>query len=326
MAKIIAELCQNHNGNLDVIKNMIKAAAEAGADYIKIQSMLSDDLSYRERFEKGVINKNGEIIANKRPYKDEYERLKSLDLDNNAHYMFIEECVNHNVIPLTTVFTRTRIPFLASLPWPEKTIKISSFDCRSLPLLKDLIDAGFEKLFISTGTLFNDEIEKTSKFLIAQGVEFTFLHCISVYPTPLHEGHLNRINYLRKFSDNVGFSDHSQYEKDGLKLSTASLTYNIDLIERHFTILPKNQTKDGIVSLNKEQLLELVLLSKKNLKDVDLFKNNIVTPDEYYQIAGLEKRELSSVEMLNRDYYQGRFVNKMPDGSYIYNWEDKDVL
>ena len=113
---------------------MVKDAAEAGSDYVKIQSMLADDLSFRDRFETG----DGAI---KRPYQEEYDRLKPLDLDDDAHYMFIEECLKYNVKPLTTAFNRTRIDFLANLPWPEMSIKISSFDCRSHKMIQDLIDA-----------------------------------------------------------------------------------------------------------------------------------------------------------------------------------------
>ena len=55
MTKIIAELCQNHNGDLKILKEMVHAAAEAGADYCKIQSIDSSELTHRERFDKGII-------------------------------------------------------------------------------------------------------------------------------------------------------------------------------------------------------------------------------------------------------------------------------
>ena len=66
MAIVIAECCQNHKGDLSILKDMIWAAAEAGADYVKIQSMLADELTYRERFEEGIYE-NGVQEAIKRP-------------------------------------------------------------------------------------------------------------------------------------------------------------------------------------------------------------------------------------------------------------------
>ena len=90
MTKIIAELCQNHNGDLKILEEMVSAAADAGADYVKIQSMLSKDLTHRKKFDDGVFDKEGKILTIKRPYKDEYERLKKLDLDDQAHFDFLD--------------------------------------------------------------------------------------------------------------------------------------------------------------------------------------------------------------------------------------------
>jgi sialic acid synthase SpsE len=299
---------------------MVKAAAEAGADYVKIQSMLADDLTHRPRFESG-IEEDGITKAIKRPYQAEYDRLKPLDLDDDAHRMFIEECKKYDVRPLTTVFNKTRIPFLASLPWPEKAIKLASFDCRSKPLIKELIAAGFKKFFISTGTTYDEEIKETATLLKSAGVDYTLLHCVSIYPTPLDAGHLERIEYLKQFSNSVGFSEHSSYEQDKLKLSIAALTYDIDVIERHFTVLPKEQTRDGVVSLNKKQLAELVSYSKNTSEEPFLRVMKMLKPSEYYLMKGSQTRKLTQTEVLNRDYYQGRFANHA-DGKVVYNWEE----
>jgi len=89
MTKIIAELCQNHNGSLKLLEEMVHAASEAGAYYCKIQSMMSNELVYRNKFETGEY-KNGKIITIKRPYKNELERLSKLDLSDDDHFFFIE--------------------------------------------------------------------------------------------------------------------------------------------------------------------------------------------------------------------------------------------
>ena len=77
MTSIIAELCQNHNGDLDILRKMVDAAAEAGASHIKIQHILTKNLVYRPAFEKGLIS-DGITHAIKRPWRPEYERLKAL--------------------------------------------------------------------------------------------------------------------------------------------------------------------------------------------------------------------------------------------------------
>ena len=79
---IIAECCQNHNGNKEILKKMIHTAAENGADYVKIQAIRSKDLSFRERFEKGKVDETGKVLVIKRPYEQELERLAKLDLSH----------------------------------------------------------------------------------------------------------------------------------------------------------------------------------------------------------------------------------------------------
>ena len=87
---------------------------------------------------------------------------------------------------------------------------------------------------------------------------FHCLHCISIYPTPIHEANLSRLDYLKSLINSVGLSDHSNYEKDELSILKWSVCKGIDFVERHFTILDKEETKDGVVSLNPEQMKEAV--------------------------------------------------------------------
>jgi sialic acid synthase SpsE len=312
---LIAEACQNHNGDLAILRDMIWAAKEAGADYIKIQSMRADDLTRRERFEEGIVVE-GTIRAIKRPYRPEYERLKPLDLDDQAHHWFIEECRKAGIRPLTTVFTLSRIPFLSSLSWEE--IKVPSYDCASLPLIKELKN-NFRRLYISTGATFDGEIRDTAETL--KGHSFTFLHCVTIYPTPLEEIHLRRIDWLRQFTDSVGFSDHTLVEKHGIKASCAALYYGADVVERHFTILKRDQTKDGPVSVMPAELKALVEFARADKRDQKAFIEKHI--EEFGLMLGRETRALSPQELLNRDYYRGRFASRI-GGRTRYNWEEEE--
>lgn len=313
MAKIIAELCQNHKGDRVLLKEMIQAAAESGADYAKIQSIRSDDLTFRERFENG-IEEGGVVKAIKRPYRPEYDRLKPMDLGPDDHVWFIEECGRAGITPLTTIFTRSSVPFLAGLPWKE--IKVASYDCASLPLSKDLKNR-FEHLIISTGATHDGEIETTAHLLA--GKRFSFLHCITIYPTPLNELNLRRLNYLKRFTPSVGFSDHTLVARDGLKGSFAAIALGADLIERHFTVLEVDKTKDGPVSITPPILKELVRFARLPLDEAKAHVKREIP--EVDAMLGEERRSLSHAELLNRDYYRGRFASKVGD-RVIYNWED----
>lgn len=278
-----------------MLKKMVWVAAEAGANYAKIQSMLADDLTYRERFEAGEGK-----VAITRPYETEYERLKPMDLSDEAHWFFIDECKAAGIKPLTSVFSQSRIPFLATLPWRE--IKVPSYDCASFQMIREL-KTRFNHLFISTGATYDYEVEETARIL--SGHSFTFLHCVTIYPTPLGAINLARMNYLRKFTPQVGFSDHSLVERNEPKAAIVALYLGADVIERHFTIIGRELTKDGSISIDPMQLRGLVEYAQ--MKESELEEHARKIP-EFGQMVGIEHPELSHEELLNRDYYKGRFM------------------
>ena len=114
---------------------MVAAAAESGADYAKIQSIDSGELTFRERFENGLDRRWQSIDSKKRPYKDEYERLKKLDLNEETQINFHNLCKKHNIEPMTTIFTRSKINLINQMKL--KCLKISSFDCASFKLIDE---------------------------------------------------------------------------------------------------------------------------------------------------------------------------------------------
>ncbi len=315
MPEIIAEFCQNHLGDRSIMKRMINQAVSAGADFAKIQTLHSDSLSFRPRFEEG-LKKNGGVEVIKRPYGPEYERLKAIDIDLDTHRWFIDECHRSGIKAMTTVFTRGVVDELARMDWDG--IKVASYDCASFSLLRDLADR-FERIFVSTGATYDDEIEKTARIL--ENTDLTLLHCVTIYPTPLDQLHLNRMEYLRKFSTRVGFSDHSLVARDGIKASLAALYLGADVIERHFTVLEADQTKDGPISVDREQLKRIVQFAQSSTEEQRSIIEEHVP--EFQVTLGECHRPLSAEELLNRDYYRGRFVTKAPDGTETSNWEEE---
>ena len=312
MTKIIAELCQNHNGDVNILKDMIWRAADSGASHVKIQTIFSEDLTLRERFEEGVTS-NGVVKSIKRPYLPEFERLSKLDLGFDTHALFIDECSSAGVIPLTTVFNRSRLESIVELGFKE--IKIASYDCASFPLINDLKNK-FNHIYVSTGATHDSEIETTANILSDQN--FSFLHCVTIYPTPVDKLNLNRIDYLRQFTNSVGFSDHTRPSQHGIDPDIVALWKGADVIERHFTILDSSQTKDGPVSINPEQLKNIVDYSKYNHDELSKLVEYI---SDYDKMLGSKTHSLSEEELLNRDYYRGRFASKI-NGKTIYNWEE----
>ena len=145
--RLIAEFCQNHNGDFDILRRMIWEAAEGGATHGKIQTIFAEDLSFREEFEEGAETTDGRTITIERPYRPEYERLKKLELSFEQHEQFIRECERARLVPLTTAFNITCIPYLIKYGW--RSIKVASYDCSSRPLIERL-SRHFDELIIST--------------------------------------------------------------------------------------------------------------------------------------------------------------------------------
>ena len=284
----IAELCQNHNGDFEILKDMVYAAKDSGATYAKIQNIFADTLSFRERFEKGIVEKDITKVI-KRPYKEEYNRLKKLEISYKQNEEFISICQKAKIKPLTTSFTCDDIFNLQNAGFKE--IKIASYDCASYPLLEIAKDS-FDKVYVSTGATYDSEIQKAANILSES--EFSFLHCVTIYPTPLNHFNLARMNYLRKFSNEVGWSDHSLATDENINGTIAAIYYGANIIERHFTILPKDSTKDGPVSINPSQLKKIMEFSKFSDQDLKYYLEKNF-PD-YIKCFGTENRDLTTEE------------------------------
>ena len=221
---IIAEFCQNHNGNINILNKMIEKAAESGATHAKVQNIFAKELTFRPCFEKGIKIKN-KIVCIKRPYKNEYERLKKLELNYKQLERFVEKCKKFQLIPLITCFTKSQIDLLSKIGF--KTIKIASYDCSSFQFLREA-NKKFTNLIVSTGATYDDEIQKAAQILKSKS--FTFLHCITIYPTPLKDINLNRIKFLKKFTKNVGnpCASDFQFSYSDTDGSSCHYTYAMD--------------------------------------------------------------------------------------------------
>lgn len=328
MTKIIAEVCQNHNGSRETLEAMIKAAAENGADMVKMQSIWSADVTKRERFEEGTVDAEGKQTAIKRPYAVEAERLSHLDLSLPDHQFFIDTCVKYNVTPLTAIFARHRIKDVAALSWPEKLVKVPSYDCASWPLLRELAQY-FDTFIISTGATYDHEIEKTAALMKELGKEFSFLHCVTSYPNTLEMCNLSRMEWLKQFTPTVGWSDHTKIEGNDIIAAKTAIMLGASHVERHFTVLAPSETKDGPVSMTPELLKEL---SDFRTLSTEEQKVQIAAKRPDWEIMlGEPTRAMTDVELLNRDYYRGRFASPIKDqkgpeeDQWIYNWEYKEL-
>ncbi len=318
MISLIAEFCQNHNGNFEILARMVEAAARAGATHGKMQTVVADTITYRPQFEEG-LSQDGVTKAIKRPYRAEYERLKGLEISESDTRKFVRLCRDNGLVPMTTCFARAHVQAIAEAGF--RTVKVASYDCGSFPMLRELANR-FDEIVVSTGATFDDEVHYAASILA--GRDFAFLHCVTIYPTPLDQMHLARMEWLRNFTSRVGFSDHSLTSRDGLIASKAALALGADIVERHFTILPPDRTRDGPVSITAAQMAELAAFSR--LPREERVARMDAEHSGWRATIGKGTRRLSEQELLNRDYYRGRFASPRPESQngtrMIFNWEE----
>ncbi len=132
------------------------------------------------------------------------------------------------------------------------------------------------------------------------------------------------MEFLRGLAPVVGFSDHSLVARDGLVAAKAALALGAEMIERHFTILDADQTRDGPVSIRPEHLKELADFAALALPE-RVSRLDGESPD-WRKTVGEKTRRLSDAELLNRDYYRGRFASRRRETArgtrMIFNWEE----
>jgi sialic acid synthase SpsE len=275
---IISELCQNHNGKRELLDRMIKTAAVC-SDIIKIQSIKASNFTYRKEYE------------SYRPYDDEHERLKGLELTREDEEYFIFKCIEYGAQSMTTIFVPQHAPYFNELGYDN--LKLSGYSLPTFEYGKKLKNFRFKKLFFSTSSLSLEEIKETIKNLDSMQIDYCMLQCTCVYPTPLAKLNLQNINFYRNELgiNKVGLSDHSNPHEDKLLSSKLAIFQGIDALERHFTVLNIDETRDGKVSVTPKMMSEIKRFSK------------LSKVDQYQEI-----NKFNDLQIFNHDYYRGRFL------------------
>ena len=246
---IIAEAGVNHNGNIDMAKRLIEAAAEAGVDYVKFQTFKSEKLVSRH------ATKADYQKANTGGEDSQLKMLQQLELSRDDHFLLIEHCKKCGIKFLSTAFDLESIEFLHSLNldlW-----KIPSGEITNLPYLRSIAQKG-GRVIMSTGMCDLSDIEAALKVLISNGTpeeNITLLHCNTEYPTPWNDVNLRAMHDIAKrFNVPVGYSDHTR----GIEVPIAAVALGATVIEKHFTLDNNLPGPDHKASLEPHQLKAMV--------------------------------------------------------------------
>lgn len=243
----IAEVSANHLGSLSRAKEIVIAAAKAGANAVKFQTYTADTMTLN--IENFKIDDDHELWGGQRLY----ELYKNAYTPWEWHEELFELCKAQNVIPFSSPFDLTAVAFLESIGAPM--YKIASLETGDHRLINAVAETG-KPLIISTGATKLNEIEELVEVVKSAGNnKLTLLLCTSSYPSRPSDAHLRRISTLKeKFNINVGLSDHTL----GIGVSVAAIALGATVIEKHLTLSRLDGGADGAFSMEPQEFAQLV--------------------------------------------------------------------
>ncbi len=245
---IIAEVGSNHNGDMNLCRQLIDAAAAAGAHAVKFQSWTDTSLIAEEEYARNI-----EYSDKKRHFGSLREMMVAYQLTADQHYEAHAYCRARGIAFCSSSFSIEEVDLLEKLAVPF--FKIASMDVVHLPLLR-YVARKQRPVVISTGMATLGEIEEAVEAVRAEGNEqIVLLHCVSIYPPEYDTINLRNMATLQQaFDVPVGFSDHTL----GTAIPLAAISIGACVIEKHFTLDQEMPGWDHAISANPEQLRTIV--------------------------------------------------------------------
>lgn len=250
---IIAEAGVNHNGDLNMARELVRVAAEAGADYVKFQTFSADSLVTKTAKQAAYQKKNLQSGEN----DSQYDMLKKLELSKKDYEELIKCCHYYGIKFLSTAFDNENLLYLAK-DLDLDYIKIPSGELTNYPYLR--LAAQLKKpIILSTGMAVLEEILESVALLESFGVnkeDLYILHCTTEYPALISEVNLRAMETIAEATGcKVGYSDHTM----GIDVSIAAAARGATVIEKHFTLDRTLPGPDHPASLEPDELKRLVI-------------------------------------------------------------------
>lgn len=247
---IIAEMSGNHNQSLARALDIVDAAAEAGADALKLQTYTADTMTIDCDKSDFIVDDENSLWAGERLY-DLYQKAST---PWDWHKAIFERCKEKGMVPLSTPFDSTAVDFLEELG--STVYKIASFENTDIPLIKKIAQTR-KPVIISSGMATLDELIESVKALKENGCpKIILLKCTSAYPASAENSNLATIFELKKQFPEciIGLSDHTL----GIGVSIASVALGAKVIEKHFTLARADGGVDSDFSMEPSELRQLV--------------------------------------------------------------------
>lgn len=249
---IIAEMSGNHNQSLERALALVDAAAEAGADAIKLQTYTADTMTIPGAFK---IDDPKSLWHG----KELHELYQLAYTPWEWHKPIFDRAREKGLIPFSSPFDASAVDFLEELG--VELYKIASFENTDHPLLKKIAQTG-KPIIMSTGVSTLADIDESVRLLRDQGCKkLVLLKCTSTYPASPETTHLMTIPHMvQMFEDTIiGLSDHTM----GIGVPIAAIALGARVIEKHFTLNRADGGVDSAFSLEPEELASLVIEAKR---------------------------------------------------------------
>jgi len=245
---IIAEAGVNHNGDVELAKKLIDAAADAGADAVKFQTFKVEN----------VVIKNAEKAEYQKETTErgesQYGMLKKLELTEYDFKELADYAKENDILFLSSPFDKESVDLLDEINVP--VFKVASGEITNFPLLRHIAEKG-KPIILSTGMATLGEIEDALRVIKGAGIDdVVLLHCVTSYPAKMEDVNLRVIETLKHaFKLPVGVSDHTS----GITVPIAAVSRGAVVIEKHITINKNLPGPDHKASLEPDELKEMVV-------------------------------------------------------------------
>ena len=270
---IVAELSANHGHKLDVALESVRAAKEAGADAVKIQTYTADTIT---------LNCDADDFKVKGTLWDGrtlYDLYQEAYTPWEWHQAIFDEAKKCGLVCFSTPFDKTAVDFLEDLGNP--IMKIASFEITDIPLIEYAAKKG-KPMVISTGIAMPEDIELAVKTCKEAGNnDITLLKCTSSYPAPIEDANLKTmVDMKERYGVKVGLSDHTM----GYDVAVAAVALGATLVEKHFILDRSIGGPDAAFSMEIGEFAAMV----KSIRNVEKALGEVVYPTDPAQIKGRE--------------------------------------
>ena len=287
---IVAELSANHNQDYNRAVEIIHAAAQAGADAVKLQTYTPDTLTI-DCHEDCFVNKGGLWDG-----LTEYELYQKAYTPWEWQPKLMEEAAKLGLECFSSPFDFTSIDFLESLHVPA--YKIASYEINDIPLIRKAARLHKPMIF-ATGIAYPEDIERALSVCAEEGnQDVILLKCVSAYPTPYEDVNLNVIPTLAKTYDCLtGISDHTL----GTIVSAGAVPLGIRMVEKHLTLRRSDGGPDSAFSMEPEEFAQMV-------QEIRILEKALGSPEYHLTDKQVEQRQGSRSLFVVKDIAEGEVL------------------